>query len=150
MSKSTKALKLKQISSLMKAKTPINIESLGTRLKDIREVFGMTQKQLAKKLKAKQPLIARIEKNSRDCSLNTLSRIANALGCELMGAVVSREPLEQIIQKRAGIAAKKMLNRTFSNMALEKQSPNKEAYSYQLKKLTDELASDPGSELWED
>jgi predicted DNA-binding mobile mystery protein A len=150
MLKRTRALKLRQISSLMKAKTPVNIESLGSRLKDIREVLGMTQKQLAKKLKVKQPLIARIEKDIRSSSLNTISKIANALECELMGAIISKEPLEQIIQKRAGMAAKKMLNRTFSNMALEKQSPNKEAYEYQLKKLTDELASDPGPALWED
>ena len=150
MLKRTKALKLRQISSLMKARIPINIESLGSRLKDVREVLGITQKQLAKKLKVKQPLIARIEKNSRDSSLNTLSRIAHALECELMGAVVSKEPLEEIIQKRAGMVAKKMLNRTFSNMALERQSPNKGAYEYQLKKLTEELASDPGPELWED
>jgi hypothetical protein len=70
-----------------------------------------------------------------------------------MGAIISKEPkepLEQIIQKRAGITAKKMLNRTFSNMALERQSPNKEAYEYQLKKLAGELASNPKSVLWEE
>jgi hypothetical protein len=68
----------------------------------------------------------------------------------LAGAVISKRPLEEMLQKRAGIAAKKMLNRTFSNMALEKQSPNKDAYEFQLRKLTNELASDPGPELWED
>ena len=150
MKKRTKALKLKQLSSLIRAKTPITVDSLGSRLRDIREVLGLTQKQLAKKLKVKQPLIARIEKDIRFCSINTLSRITDALECELMVAVASKKPLEKIIQKRAEMTAKKILGRTFSSMALEKQSPGSEAYKFQLKKLTEELAADPGPSLWED
>lgn len=150
MRKQIKALKLKQLSSSMKAKRMIPVEALGARLKDIREVLGMTQKQLAKKLKVKQPLIARIEKNTRSCAVSTLSRIANALECELMCSVVSKQPLEEIINERAQVVAKKMLDRTFSNMALEKQSPGAEAYKFQLKKLTEELAANPGPALWED
>jgi predicted DNA-binding mobile mystery protein A len=150
MRKQTRDLKLKQIRSSMKAKRMIPIESLGARLKDIREVLGMTQKQLAKRLKVKQPLIARIEKNTRSCSVSTLSRIANALECELMCSLVSKQPLGEIINKRAQVVAKKMLDRTFSSMALEKQSPGTEAYKFQLKKLTVELAANPGPALWED
>ena len=145
-----KGLKLKQIIASMKERMPIPVGRLGQRLKDIREALGMTQKQLAKKLKVKQPLIARMEKNISSCSLDTITRIANGLECELMGMIVSKEPLEDIIRKRAERAAKKLLDRTFASMAMEKQMPTADAYKYQFRRYVENFISHPGPELWED
>jgi transcriptional regulator with XRE-family HTH domain len=145
-----RSLKLKQLVDSMKKRSPMPIEDLGKRLKNIREALGITQKQLAKKLMIKQPLIARFEKNIMTSSLETVSKIANGLECELMGTIISREPLDKLIRKRAEITAKKILNRTFSNMALEKQAPGSEAYEFQLKKKIEELTADPGPILWEE
>jgi len=145
-----KGLKRRQIIASMKEKMPTPVDRLGQRLRDIRETLGMTQKQLAKKLKVKQPLIARIEKNIRVCSLDTIMRVSNALECELMGMIISKEPLEEIIRKRAEKAAKKLLDRTFASMAMEKQMPTADAYKYQFRRYVENLVSHPGPELWDD
>ena len=145
-----KGLKLRQLSSMTNGKSLITINQIGVILRNIRETLGMTQAQLAKKLGVKQPVISRIEENATSSSLKTLERLATALECEFKGAVVSKIPLEDIIKRQAEKAAKRLLKRTYANMAMEKQAPNDADYNYQFKKLVDELIADPGPELWEE
>jgi len=145
-----KGLKLKQLEESIKEKMPIPVEKLGQRLKDIREALGITQKQLAKRLKVKQPLIARIEKNVRSCSLETVSKIARALECEFMGAIASNISLEDMIRERAEIAAKKRLKRDLDDMVTRKAMPTADAYKYQFRKYVENFVSNPRSELWEE
>lgn len=145
-----KSLKLKQIVAAIERKTLIPVEKIGQRLRDVREVLGMTQKQMARKLKVSQSAISQIEENIESSKLKTILKLARALECEFMGAIVSRVSLEKIIKKHAEKAAKRLLNRIFASMALEKQAPSERSYRYQLKRLTQELAADPGPELWEE
>jgi predicted DNA-binding mobile mystery protein A len=143
------SLKLKQISEALKAGEPVPVEKLGQRIRDIREALGMTQKQLSKRLKISQPLLSRIEERAEACTVKTLLKTAKGLECEFMGVIVSKDGLENIIHKRAEAKAKEMLKRAFAHMAMEKQAPTENAYAFQLKKLTEELANDPGPNLWE-
>jgi predicted DNA-binding mobile mystery protein A len=145
-----KGLKLRQLTASMNEKALIPINRIGQKLRDIREIIGMTQKQMAKRLKVSQSAISQIEENRETSKLGTILKVAGALECDLMGAVISKEPIEGMIRKRAERTAKKMLNRTFATMSMEKQTPTEEAYKYQLRKLTDELTGNPGPELWED
>ncbi|MBU0686524.1 MAG: helix-turn-helix domain-containing protein [Candidatus Margulisbacteria bacterium] len=145
-----KGLKLKQISAAVKEGQPVAIEKVGQRLRDIRQALGMTQKQLAKRINISQPLLSRIEDNAASCTLKTIVRVANALGSEFLGVLASKDTLEAMIQKQAEKKAKSFVKRTFANMAMEQQAPGKKAYEYQLKKLTEELASNPVPALWEE
>jgi transcriptional regulator with XRE-family HTH domain len=140
-----RGLKLKQLEDSIKEKMPIPVDRLGQRLKDIREALGITQKQLAKRLNVKQPMIARIEKNVSSCSLETISKIAKALECEFMGAIASNASLEDIIRRRAEIAAKRLLNKT-----MEKPMPTADAYKHQFRRYVENFVSNPGTELWDD
>lgn len=151
MNRSTlQSLKRRQLAKSIASGQTIPAEKIGQRLRDIRESLGMTQKQLAKKLKISQSAVSQIEENILSCTIVTISKMANALNCDFLGALASRQPMEDIIKFQAEKTARKILNRTFANMAIEKQSPTKAAYNYQLKKLSSELAVNPGSELWED
>jgi predicted DNA-binding mobile mystery protein A len=143
-----KSLKLKQISSALKKKSLIPIEKIGERLRDIREALGMTQEQMAKRLKISQPVLSRIEEDAVASSLKTILRLARALECEFMGVIISRGSLEKIMKRQAEKTAKRLLDRTFANMALEKQAPARRSYKYQLRKLIQELIANPGPELW--
>jgi len=147
---SPKSLKLKQLSTSITEGKPLSIEGIGPRIHDVRTAMGMTQAQLAKKLKMSQPIISRIEKNAEACSLKTLSKVAQALGCNFLGVLSSEISLEEKIIAQAEKKARDILKRTFSNMALEKQTPNQEAYDFQLKNLVESLAKNPGPELWEE
>ncbi|MEK7376728.1 MAG: helix-turn-helix domain-containing protein, partial [Candidatus Margulisiibacteriota bacterium] len=117
-------VKRKQISDAIREGRPIPAENIGKWIRDIREVLGMTQKQMSKKLKISQPLLSRIEEKAENCAVKTLVKIARGLECEFMGVIISKDSIENIIKRRAEEKAKEMLKRTFANMAMEKQSPD--------------------------
>lgn len=61
---------------------------IGAMLRLAREEAGLTQEQLAKKLKTKKTAISRIENHAEDIKLSTLEKFAKALGKELHIEVV--------------------------------------------------------------
>ena len=56
---------------------------IGVVLKQARESAGMTQEDLAKRLKTKKTAISRIENHAEDIKLSTLEKVAHALGKRL-------------------------------------------------------------------
>lgn len=143
-------LKRKQLSETLKTKRPIPISKLAQRLRDIREGLGLTQKQLAKRLGTSQAQLSRIEEDPTAITLKSLLKLLSALECDFLGVITSEKSLEEIINEQARKKAEQMLKRTFANMAMEKQAPEKKAYDFQLKKLIAELAANPNPELWEE
>ncbi len=57
---------------------------IGTRIADVRETLGLTQADLAKKLKTTQSAIARIESGKQNVSADMIKRIGKALGKNLI------------------------------------------------------------------
>jgi HTH-type transcriptional regulator/antitoxin HipB len=53
---------------------------LGAMLRQARESAGLTQEELANKLKTKKSAISRIENHAEDIRLSTLEKVAEALG----------------------------------------------------------------------
>ena len=53
---------------------------IGVMLRQAREAAGLTQEELAFKLKTKKTAISRIENHAEDIKLSTLKRVASALG----------------------------------------------------------------------
>lgn len=148
MSKITNKLKENQLSKATQKGALVPVEKLGRRLKDYREALGMTQAQLAKRLKVKQPVISRIEEDAASSSLKTIAKIAGVLECDFLGALVSRRSIEEKVKGQAEWVAKKAIARTYSSMAMEKQAPSKEAHAGQLERMIGELSANPGPELW--
>jgi len=56
---------------------------IGVLLKQAREKAGLTQEQLAKKLRTKKTAISRIENHAQDIKLSTIQKVAKALGKNL-------------------------------------------------------------------
>lgn len=56
---------------------------IGIVLRQARESAGLTQEDLAKRLKTKKTAISRIENHAEDIKLSTLDRVAKALGKRL-------------------------------------------------------------------
>jgi HTH-type transcriptional regulator / antitoxin HipB len=56
---------------------------IGVLLRQARESSGITQEQVAKKLKTNKSAISRIENHSEDIRLSTLRKYAEALGKEI-------------------------------------------------------------------
>ena len=60
------------------------MQNIGHRIADMRETKGITQADLAKKLKTTQSAIARIESGNQNVSADMLKRIGQALGKNLI------------------------------------------------------------------
>jgi len=56
---------------------------IGVMLREAREAAGLTQEELARRLKTKKTAISRIENHAEDIKLSTLERVASALGKKL-------------------------------------------------------------------
>ena len=61
---------------------------IGILLKQLREKSGLTQEELAEKLKTKKSVISRIENHSEDIKLSTLGRYARTLGRKIRIEVI--------------------------------------------------------------
>ena len=92
-------------------------------IKAIREALGMTAEQLAKRLGVKQPSIVALEQSEAKgtIELATLRRVAEALDCTLVYALVPNKPLEQTVRERARLFARRRLEPIAHSMALEDQ-----------------------------
>jgi DNA-binding XRE family transcriptional regulator len=66
-------------------------EKLGARLRELRLAAGLTQAELARRTGIHRPNIARVEAGRHTPSLETLSRIANAIGVSTTHVLLSRE-----------------------------------------------------------
>ena len=61
---------------------------IGAMLKLAREESGLTQEEIAKKLKTKKSAISRIENHAEDIKLSTIEKFVTAIGKELKLQVV--------------------------------------------------------------
>jgi len=57
---------------------------IGVLLRQAREDSGLTQEELARRLKTKKSAISRIENHAEDIKLSTIERVALALGKKLL------------------------------------------------------------------
>lgn len=121
-------------------------------VKAIREALGMTSAQLAKRLGVSQPRVVAIEQAEAKgtITLDSLERVAHALDCRLVYALVPREPLDALVEERAAQLANKRLDSTRHTMALEAQALDTPDVDEQRKRLIWKLIEQSGSELWDD
>ena len=61
---------------------------IGVMLRQAREEAGLTQDELARRLKTKKTAISRIENHAEDIKLSTLERTAMALGKHLHVSII--------------------------------------------------------------
>ena len=61
---------------------------IGVVLRQARETAGLTQEELARRLKTKKTSISRIENHAEDIKLSTLKRTALALGKRLQVSII--------------------------------------------------------------
>jgi predicted DNA-binding mobile mystery protein A len=92
-------------------------------IKAIREALGMTTAQLAKRLGVKQPSVVAIEQSEAKgtIELATLRRVAEALDCTLVYALVPNQPLETTVRDRARAFARRRRAPVEHSMLLEDQ-----------------------------
>src|SRR5450755_4208026 len=92
-------------------------------IKALREAFGMSTAQLAKRLGIRQPSLVALEQSEAKgtIELATLRRVAEALDCTLVYALIPRKPLEAIVRDRARAFTRMRREHVEHSMLLEEQ-----------------------------
>jgi predicted DNA-binding mobile mystery protein A len=92
-------------------------------VKAIREALGMSTAQLAQRLRIKQPSLVALEQSEAKgtIELATLRRVAAALDCTLVYALVPNKPLEKMVRDRARTFARQRREHVEHSMLLEDQ-----------------------------
>lgn len=119
-------------------------------VRTIREALGMSLRQLASRAGLSKTSVAAVEKNEAKGSvqLDSLVRLADAMDCDLVYAIVPRDSLEGVVQAQATRAAERMVGSVADSMSLEDQATS-EAERHQLvRELARRLRQGPGS-IWD-
>jgi predicted DNA-binding mobile mystery protein A len=92
-------------------------------IKAIRAGLGMSTVQLAQRLGIKQPSVVAVEQSEAKgtIQLATLRRVAEALDCTLVYALVPNKPLESLVRDRARTFGRRRLEPVEHTMLLEDQ-----------------------------
>ena len=92
-------------------------------IKAVREALGMSTAQLAKRLGVKQPSVVALQQSEAKgtIELATLRRVAEALDCTLVYALVPNQPLEAIVRDRARTFVRRRREPVEHSMLLEDQ-----------------------------
>ena len=93
-------------------------------IRAIRGGLGISSQQLAKRLGVKQPSVVALEQSEAKgtIELATLRRVAEALDCTLVYALVPNKPLETIVRDRARILLRRRRAPVEHSMLLEDQA----------------------------
>lgn len=117
-------------------------------IQGIRTGLGMSVADLAHRLNVVPSTIHRLEasENAGTINLESLQRVADELGCDLVYALVPRQDLDVVVKKQALEVAKRKLRRTQMTMALEQQELQIEILDKLIEQKARELSE--SSRLW--
>ncbi len=124
--------------------------SIGRLIGLIRSQLSISQRAVAKRASVPQATLSKIESGRQQPTIVTLSKILNALECDLLITAIPRSSLEDIRRYQAEKKAKMRMDYLKGTMSLEKQMPDQrliaEMFTEEVKRLLDSSSS----ELWED
>lgn len=114
----------------------------------LRQSLGMTAADLAVRMGVSAVAVFKLEASERrgTVALQTLTRAADALECDLVYALVPRRPLEAMVEDRAKTVATAVYKSVATSMSLEGQELHGEAVADAIDDLVDEIKDRPG--LW--
>lgn len=121
-------------------------------IRTLRKTLGMSSPQLAIRLgvsKSQASQMERMEMEDR-ITLKQLRRVAETLDCELVYALVPRQPVDVMVRARAEFKAARLVSKADVQMKLEAQQLSKEKLQEQIKSEADQLVRDMPRDLWED
>jgi predicted DNA-binding mobile mystery protein A len=138
---------LAPIAKLAKVPTP-----RGGWIRAIRESLGISLEQLANRLRLSSSSTAfQLERGEVDetISIKRMRSAADALGCDLVVALVPRKPLERYVRDQARRKAADQLGRVSHTMAMESQGVRKAELAVLLESSADEIIRRGGRHLWD-
>jgi predicted DNA-binding mobile mystery protein A len=120
-------------------------------IRAIQDALGMSNRQLAKRLRLKQQTIEDMQEYEAKgtIKLQTLRKLAHALDCRLVYAVVPNKPLEEIRKDQALKVAQRQLKNVAHSMSLEAQGVGEAEQRAEIDRLVHKLLAGNRRKLWE-
>ena len=121
-------------------------------IRTVRKAMGMSGPQLGRRLGLKKAQVSQMERMETEdrISLKQLRRVAETLECDLVYALIPRQPIEEIVMERAKLKATALVSKADIQMALEAQQLNKTVLIEEVKHETKRLLETMPRDLWED
>jgi predicted DNA-binding mobile mystery protein A len=147
---SLRKMRAKQIENQLKGLSKLSRPESGW-VKTIRETLGMNTRQVGKRCNVSSERIIRIESDEIEgrTTLATLEKIAQAMNCRLVYAIVPNDGMIEFIEKAAEDKAKTQLQQTSHHMALEDQKISIESTKEQIHFLKEELLKTNIKHIWD-
>lgn len=120
-------------------------------IRSLREALAMSHYQLAKRIRVSQPTVVNWEQREAKgtITLNSLKKVADAMQCDLVYALVPRKPLEKILKDRALQVASASVEQVAHSMGLEDQRTSAAHRKTVLKQTARRLLEDKPRRLWD-
>lgn len=118
-------------------------------LRAIREALGMSAEQLGQRLGRTRQAVVALERSELDggIRLSSLQRAAEAMGCELVYAVVPRASLDEAVEHQAQLVAAAEIEGVQRSMELEAQGVDLREVASQISERARELSG--SRRLWD-
>ena len=152
MAQSYTKLKLKQVEELVQPfrRFPRVPPPRGGWVRAIREALGMSAQQLGARVRVTRQTVENLERSEAQgkITLDSLNKLASALGCRVVYALVPEKPLAEIQHDRAREIAEGLMKSASHSMSLEAQSVNEKERRRQGERMIETLLQGNLKKLW--
>lgn len=118
----------------------------------VRKALGMSGAQLARRLGVTNAAVYQNERSEPEgaITLRQMEKMAQALGCRFVYAIVPEERVEDVVRRQARAKAEALVLRVSGHMALEQQALPPERVQEEIARVTEEMVRNPPPDFWEE
>lgn len=146
-------LKLKQVEEVLQPLRPLARAQVprGGWVRAIREALGMSAAQLAARINVTRQTVRDLEQSEAGgkITLESLNKLAAALGCRVIYALVPEKPLDEMQRERARKIAESLVKPVSHSMKLEAQSVSKREEERHKDQIVRRLLEGDPRKLWD-
>lgn len=116
----------------------------------IRSALGMSSEQLAARIGVTRQAVLQFEsaERKRTASWTSLRKVAEAMDCDVVVAVVPRGSLGQVLMRQGRIQAERQISRISHSMKLDAHVVGPDELARQVEELATQLVADASPTLW--
>jgi predicted DNA-binding mobile mystery protein A len=120
-------------------------------IREVREALDMSAQQLSARVGITPASLNELQHNEvkGTITLNSLRRVAEAMDCQLVYAIVPNESLVAQLERKARDIALKITEENARTMALEDQAVTDETSERMIRLLTQQVMDSWGRKIWD-
>lgn len=144
-------LRIRQIDASLSPLKGFRQPPPGGWVKVIRKALGMSVRQLSRRAGLSPTSVRSVEMHEAKGTvrLDSLAKLAQAMDCQLVYAIVPNDTLALTVEKKAERIARQLVRRVADSMELEAQGGTDEFLGRQVEEMKNKLLRGPMRHLWD-